>query len=367
METWGSALLVVMFLLVGSPVALAQVRGEDLLAVPTWVWWAAYVGYVVAFVGTFWPHGWWWLTPARVVVAMAALGGVVVGSAPQSWTPVLLVFTTATAAHVLSTRGTVAVAVVNSLFLLVVLTVAGVPAWEATFGALMYAGLQALTVWAVWMQLRETAARQRLAVVNTELRAATALLAESSRSTERLRIARDLHDLLGHQLTALALELEVASHKASPPADDHVHRARALAKDLLGDVRAAVDELRDRPADLHDALREVVADLPRPQVHLDVDVGLVVDSDRVATLVRCVQEVVTNTVRHAEADHLWIAVHRGDTGEIVLSARDDGIGTPALELGNGLTGMRERVEEFGGTVRFAGRPGFRVDAAVPAP
>ncbi|MTV24546.1 sensor histidine kinase [Nitriliruptoraceae bacterium ZYF776] len=365
-ERWGAALLVGVMVLVGVASALGQAGSPGWVLGPRWLWWTAYVAYVATFFTTFWePMPPWW-SRTLGIVATTALGGAVVLLAPQSWTPILLVITTAAAAYVLSPRATFVVGAVNSSILFVALLLVGAPTVEAVFGTAMYAVLQALTAWSVWLQMRETEARKQLAAVHTELKATTALLAESSRSSERLRIARDLHDLIGHQLTALALELEVAAHKAEGPATEHVRRARGLAKELLGDVRSAVGELRDRPADLRDALAEVVADLPRPHVHLDVEDQLVVDAERVATLVRITQEVVTNTIRHAEADQLTIEVRVGEDGEVVLHAADDGMGAPVLRLGNGLTGLRERVELHGGQVHFDGHRGFAITATLPA-
>ena len=84
------------------------------------------------------------------------------------------------------------------------------------------------------------------------------------------------------------------------------------------------------------------------------------------TLVRCVQEIITNTARHASAANLWITITQRADG-IDLQARDDGRGSSELHWGNGLRGMRERFEELSGTVDFSSKvgAGFRVDAFVP--
>ena len=96
-------------------------------------------------------------------------------------------------------------------------------------------------------------------VANIELResgATRALLAESSRLSERMRISRELHDLLGHHLTALILNLEVASHLVDGKASEHVRQSHTLAKLLLTDVREAVNQLReDGRVELATALR----------------------------------------------------------------------------------------------------------------
>src|SRR5204863_1503702 len=80
---------------------------------------------------------------------------------------------------------------------------------------------------------------------NAELHATRALLVEDSRVAERLRISRDLHDTLGHHLTALSLQLEVASRLASGPAAERVTEAHAITRLLLGDVRDVVSRLRE--------------------------------------------------------------------------------------------------------------------------
>jgi signal transduction histidine kinase len=191
-------------------------------------------------------------------------------------------------------------------------------------------------------------------------------LDEASRTAERLRIARDLHDVIGHQVTALALELEVASHLSEgQAAGQHVSRARRIAKDLLGDLRATVGQLRDEGRPLSETLASIVAPLPEPAVHLDVPATLHLDEQRRTVLVRCVQEIVTNTIRHAGASNLWIDVTPGGDGSVTLRARDDGRGAPQVRHGNGLTGMRERVELVGGELSVTAEDGFRVQARLP--
>src|SRR4030095_15871945 len=107
----------------------------------------------------------------------------------------------------------------------------------------------------------EAAARDELATVNRELLSTRALLAESSRVEERLRISRDLHDTLGHHLTALSLQLDVASRLTEGKAADHVRQAHAIAKLLLSDVRNVVSELRGSArVDITQAIRSLAAD-----------------------------------------------------------------------------------------------------------
>src|SRR5690606_35509497 len=90
---------------------------------------------------------------------------------------------------------------------------------------------------------QQAQAREDQRRLNAELRATRALLAESVRVNERTRISRELHDLLGHHLTALSLNLEIASHLADGAAREHVGQAQTLAELLLSDVREAVSQL----------------------------------------------------------------------------------------------------------------------------
>jgi signal transduction histidine kinase len=216
----------------------------------------------------------------------------------------------------------------------------------------------------------ETALRQSLAAANAELEATRELLAQSARLAERARIARDLHDLLGHHLTALSLNLEIASHKAAGEARERIETAQSVTKLLLGDVRGVVSSLRPEPAlDLPAALRKLGEGIPRPRVHVEASPALAIDDPALGEVVlRCAQEIVTNAVRHARAENLWLDVERSGTS-LRIRARDDGCGAAAIAHGHGLAGLRERFEQRGGAVSFDTAPGegFRVDAVLPLP
>ncbi len=214
--------------------------------------------------------------------------------------------------------------------------------------------------------LREQRSGRALAEAHVELQAQGELLTETARAGERLRISRDLHDLIGHQLTVLALELEAAKHRdPGSAAAGHIERAGTVARELLSDVRTTVGDLRGERPELRGTLERVVRDLTRPSVVLEVDDGLALDEERTVLLIRAVQEIVTNSIRHADARELRIEV-RSDQDGIVLRARDDGRGVRDLQPGNGLRGLSERFESLGGNVRFDGARGFGVTARVPA-
>ncbi|QYU68727.1 hypothetical protein J4558_00820 [Leptolyngbya sp. 15MV] len=229
--------------------------------------------------------------------------------------------------------------------------------------------LQLFFVFAAQALRREAQTSRALGRTNAELRAAQAVIANSVRDAERLRISRELHDAWGHQLTALGLQLEIASHIAeAEKANEHVAQAKGLADALLGNVRDVVSALREAErGDLRDALETLAQNVPVPAIHVNIAPGLRVTPDQSHALIRCAQEAVTNAVRHADAANFFLEVSSDGDG-IRLVARNDGSAhttTPAA--GSGLLGMRERLEQLGG--RLAAGPsvgfGFTVDAWLP--
>ena len=238
----------------------------------------------------------------------------------------------------------------------------------AVLQAVMYAGYSSFTFITGLVAKQQAQAREEQRRLNAELRATRALLAESSRMSERLRISRELHDLLGHHLTALSLNLEVAGHLAEGKALEHVRQSHTLAKLLLTDVREVVSEMReDGGIDLTHALRVLVEGVPALEVELDLPERLQIeDPQRAQVLLRCAQEIITNTVRHAGASHLTLTMTQ-DAGQIRLEARDDGRGCESAKPGNGLRGMRERLSAYGGQVDIITAPGqgFALDVRIP--
>jgi signal transduction histidine kinase len=227
--------------------------------------------------------------------------------------------------------------------------------------------LLVLTAIALW---REAETARKLAQTNRELQSAQAIIANTARSVERLRISRELHDAWGHELTALGLQLEIASHVSDPArANEHVVKARGLARDLLANVRDVVATLREADrCDLKHALEALAESVPTPVIHVDVAPELRVGPDQAHALVRCAQEAITNAVKHADASNLWLRVTPDGDG-VRLIARNDGRARGATSSpGSGLLGMRERLEHLGGrlAVQKDVEVGFTIDAWLPA-
>jgi len=245
----------------------------------------------------------------------------------------------------------------------------GMPPLVALLQSLAYVGFAAFVFITSLVARQQAEARDEQRRLNAELRATRTLLAESARVNERTRISRELHDLLGHHLTALSLNLEVASHLSEGKAQEHVRQAHTLARLLLTDVREAVSQLREGGAiDVGAALRPLAENVPALDIEMQIDEPLTMDDpERAHVLLRCTQEIITNTVRHANAGKLWIGVRR-EQGQISIEARDDGDGVETILPGNGLRGMRERLLQYQGTLQVESRPGqgFRLRVCLPA-
>lgn len=282
---------------------------------------------------------------------------------------ILFIITAVEAANVLPLRLGFAWIVGQSLVVLAAMSSSG--NYDFSFALVLtfaYFGFQAFALFSTYATINEAKAKTELAQLNAELRATQALLTESSRIAERLRIARDLHDLIGHHLTALSLNLEVASHVTSGQAKESVEQARSIAKLLLSDVRDVVSSMRETEnIDLNKALKSLTEGIPKLELILNSPEGLSLDDPNKAhVLVRCVQEVITNTLKHANASKLVITLERSEGG-IRVSAEDDGEGAALLTVGNGLKGMRERLEQVGGSLNLSSvqGQGFSLTAFVP--
>ena len=369
-ELWLQVAAYLTWIVCGIPGAAAIVEGR-MPAARAWVWALAFVAFGVSFAAC--GGAWASRVPRRVKIALLVLQAcaatLLVALSGAGHTAALFVIVAAALPFVFDGRTTVAWLVAQSLL------VTGLFWWMngpmaalAAGGA--FAGFQMFAVSTTWLTRSESIARQALARTNAELTATRELLAENSRVAERLRIARDLHDTLGHHLTALSIQLEVASRLTDGAAAAHIREAHAVARLLLGDVRDVVGQLRDsRQLDLSNALRALTLVPGALQIHLEMPERLdLEDSARAHALLRCVQEIITNTTRHASARNLWITISQGPNG-VDLRARDDGRGVEALRWGNGLRGMRERFEEYAGRIDVesaAGR-GFEVRAFLPRP
>jgi two-component system sensor histidine kinase DesK len=210
--------------------------------------------------------------------------------------------------------------------------------------------------------------RQTMVLV-AELREARAEVARLAVSEERLRFARDLHDLLGHSLSVIVLKSELARRLADADPQAAVREVReieAVARQSLVEVREAVTGYRSRglAEELDQARSALSAAGIDPVVRVSagpLSAGLE------SVLGWAVREGVTNVVRHSGARRCEISVlRRGD--DVVVEVRDDGRGPGASpRAGSGLPGLSERMALAGGTLEAGPgeEGGFRLVATLP--
>lgn len=312
----------------------------------------------------------WWRTRSSqrhvnlaVLAIEAAAALTLVALTGNGIAAVLLIIVVAQAA-VLPLRWLIALAAAANFCLLAILLRLW-PLQSALIMFVMYLGFQAFAGLTSYYAKDAARSRDALVQVNAHLLATRSLLEETARDGERLRLSRELHDVAGHKLTALKLQLALLARDPTGTTPV-VTIATGLVGELLNDLRGVVGQLRHHDGlDLKRAIEQLAAPFPKPKVHIEImPEARVDDVVQAQALLRAAQEALTNAARHSSANNVWLTLVRTPT-RIVLSVRDDGRGAEKMQLGHGLTGMRERLAALGGGVDLTGTQGFRIDAWVP--
>jgi two-component system sensor histidine kinase DesK len=184
---------------------------------------------------------------------------------------------------------------------------------------------------------------------------------------ERERIARDLHDVLGHTLSLITLKSELAGKlidRDPVQAKAEIRDVEQTARQALADVRQAIGGYRSKGLDAE--IRQAKTTLETAGVQVDVQSSRVeLPATQESVLALSLREAVTNVVRHAQASHCSVRLERRN-GHLHLEVHDDGRGGVIIE-GNGLRGMRERVENLGGKLQRDTTRGTRLQITLPVP
>jgi two-component system sensor histidine kinase DesK len=209
-----------------------------------------------------------------------------------------------------------------------------------------------------------------IARANRELHGTREELARLAVSEERLRIARDVHDLLGHSLSVIALKSELARKlierdptRAAAELDD----IKLVSRTALAEVRETVHGYR-QPV-LADALESARVALSAAGIDCDLaDNGVTLPAEVDAVLAWAVREGTTNVIRHSGASHCAIRV-QADENRAEVEIEDDGRATPSAKPGSGLNGLGERAQRFRGELEAGARAegGFRLRLTVTLP
>lgn len=286
---------------------------------------------------------------------------------PSSFTPILLIVIAAAIAAVYRPGiAVIAVVALNLAFLAIL-----VARWRIAdpgFMLLVYGSVEVFALLTTLERARAERVSRELREVNAQLLATRELLAESARDGERLRVSRELHDVAGHGLTALALNLDLLGQEVPVSKRREWLVSRDLVSKLLSELRSVVANLRRHDGmDVREALRRIAEAFPAPQIHMNLDERVRVDGAEQATaIVRAGQEGLTNAVRHANARNIWLSLSREEE-TLRLEVRDDGTSRRSYVVGHGLRGVQERMDLLGGRVEtdIAPEGGFRLRVFLP--
>lgn len=222
---------------------------------------------------------------------------------------------------------------------------------------------------------------KRLEIANTDLQRTNEELEKSLMDNARLaeirernRIAREIHDTLGHTLTGLAAGIDACIALAGddkPALRNQLDLLSKVSRNGIKDIRMSVSSLRpDAPErlNLKSAIEELVENTKRVagvNIKLDCDIiNLKFDEDEEMAIYRIVQESLTNAIRHGRAKNIDVSIKK-NYGSINLLICDDGIGCENIKAGFGLRHIRERVNMLKGQVNFSSEEGFKVEAMIP--
>ena len=213
-----------------------------------------------------------------------------------------------------------------------------------------------------------------LQTANEQLQEYANMSERMAQTRERNRLAREIHDTLGHTLTGIAAGLDACMTMIDISPDQTRKQLELLSKvsrEGLKDVRRSVNELSPDSLErlrLDVAIRKMITDMSQvsgAQIYFDTDgTKLRFDEDEENAIYRVIQESVTNAVRHGNATEIWITLKKVD-GEIRLVIKDNGIGCKEIKSGFGTKHIQERIEMLRGTVKFNGNNGFTVTAVIP--
>lgn len=233
----------------------------------------------------------------------------------------------------------------------------------------------------VVMTLSQTSEKERILRLNSQLQMANRKLEEYAQeqvrmteTRERNRLAREIHDTLGHSLTGIITGIEacIMLMDIAPEATKEQLRAIAeVARNGITDVRHSVNALRPDALEtlsLESAIRKLVEESEKST---GVKIDLVfpenlqdLDQDEEDVLYRIVQESITNAIRHGKATHIDVRMELVDN-DLRIRIADNGKGCDNIQSGFGLHHMQERIDMLKGTLSYSGKDGFVIEAVVP--
>ncbi|MGL5260628.1 MAG: sensor histidine kinase [Lachnospiraceae bacterium] len=209
---------------------------------------------------------------------------------------------------------------------------------------------------------------------NEQLQEYANVAEKMTQTKERNRLAREIHDTLGHTLTGLTAGIDacIATIDNSPNATkEQLKTLSLISREGINEVRRSVNELRPDALErlcLEVAIEKMITDMSKiSDIHIFFETDekkLKFDEDEENAIYRVIQESITNTVRYGQADKIWIVLKQVH-GELFLNIKDNGVGCEKIKYGFGTRHIKERIEMLHGTVSFEGTDGFSVNVRIP--
>ncbi len=214
---------------------------------------------------------------------------------------------------------------------------------------------------------------EELENANEELKQFADIKEKMGKTKERNRLAREIHDTLGHTLTGISAGIDacITTIDNSPQVTKkQLEVISKVTRDGIGEIRRSVNELRPDALErlsLESAIRNMINDMTsvaQTEVYFQCESNLKFDEDEENTIYRIVQESITNALRHGKANKIWVTIRKVDS-ELHLQIRDNGIGCSDMKMGFGTKHMQERIQMLHGTVTYKSNNGFLVEAVIP--
>lgn len=213
-----------------------------------------------------------------------------------------------------------------------------------------------------------------LEIVNEELKQFADIKEKMGKTKERNRLAREIHDTLGHTLTGISAGIDACLTMIDSNPQVTKKQLEVISKvtrDGIGEIRRSVNELRPDSLErlsLDSAIRNMIEDMTsvsQAEVFFQCNSeNLKFDEDEENTIYRIVQESITNALRHGKANKIWVTIQKEDY-ELHVQIKDNGIGCTDMKKGFGTKHMQERLQMLHGTVSYKSEDGFLVDAVIP--
>ena len=224
----------------------------------------------------------------------------------------------------------------------------------------------------LYFKLSQT--NEELQQANEKLQEYAVMKEKMGETKERNRLAREIHDTLGHTLTGISAGVDacIAMIDSSPEVTKgQLELISKVTRDGIKEVRRSVSELRPDSLErlnLEPAIRKMVNEtnsITNTKIHFECDVEkLKFDEDEENAIYRVVQESMTNSVRHSHAKNVYITIKK-KYSDIYISIKDDGIGCTDMKKGFGTRHIVERIKLLNGTVEFDGSDGFTTNVVIP--